>query len=129
MCETIVALHFQHFSMESFALASKLSTASMLRVAKKVFSLRSKTADAMCQALHKSAKLTRCVSHSSSEFMAEHIDFVDDGVKDCPLCMGPLHKVTETTQYGNLSNIYSTMCITPWNQMHISSAHGHKSCH
>ena len=117
MCETIIAVNFKLFAL-NFKLDSKLSAASMLRVASKVFSIQRKTGEAIGLALRRCVTSAKEVSDCSSTFIASHVDFEQGETKVCPLCEGGLHTSTEYCQYAGDVSIVSHMqsdsrCVWP----------------
>lgn len=94
MCETIIAMNFQLFLDQSYAMDSKLSTASVLRVAQRAVQLESNKAAVMRDSLYTCALTARTMSHASNLFIAAEDD-LKQGIKPCPVCSGSLRSVRE----------------------------------
>ena len=102
MCETMIAVYFDHYSSEKCALASKLSSASMLRVAKKAHALQSQATEAIRSALMYVGRYANIESRDYNEFVATHVDFNLGRTMKFPACGVGLLLVTQYNQDGHL---------------------------
>lgn len=116
-CEGVIALHFTSFSQEEHAMASTLSSASMLRIAQISYKLQTGTTEAVCQSLRSYIKATKGQVASSSQFA---IDFGDLAQATCPKCYGPLY-VAATPGYLHQQVIKHTQpnCPCKWPEVHF----------
>lgn len=84
-CESLIALHFATFASEEYAMASKLSSAGILRVAQAIFELQSGATKTMSRALSVHVEAAKQVAQNTCGFLLDNVLNRKHKVY-CPMC-------------------------------------------